>query len=71
MSEDGSTPGDPVYICIAESQLNAVLSNLESAKVILDNLVANAAKYTNLGQINVDCRSEGGCLLVSVEDTGP
>lgn len=190
MSEDGSTPGDPVYICIAKSQLNAVMNNLESAKgrcarqslamvtaghdlrqhiqiiwaalenlesaetvlanqwidtakeqaqrmedealhlvknaqldiesmplqvapfsiddtlsqidrdwrvfaaskglalkvrpcttmvvsdrrllsVILDNLVANAVKYTNLGQINVDCRSEGDCLLVSVQDTGP
>ena len=32
MSEDGSTPGEPVYICIAESQLNAVMNNLESAK---------------------------------------
>jgi hypothetical protein len=32
MSEDGSTPGDPVYICIAESQLNAVMNNLEDAK---------------------------------------
>ena len=190
MSEDGSTPGEPVYICIAESQLNAVMNDLESAKgrcarqslamvttghdlrqhihiiraaldhlestetvfanqwidtakeqarrmedealhlvknaqlnidsmhlqvapfsiddtlrridrdwrafaaskglalkvrpcttmvvsdrrllsVILDNLVANAVKYTNLGQIVVDCRSEGDCLLVSVEDTGP
>ena len=190
MSEDGSTPGDPVYVCIAESQLNSVMKSLESAQgrcarqslamvtaghdlrqhiqiiwaalenlesaetilankwidtakeqarrmedealhlvknaqldfesmslhvapfsiddtlrqidrdwrvfaaskglalnvrpcttmvvsdrrllsVILDNLVANATKYTNLGQINVDCRSEGDCLLVSVEDTGP
>jgi two-component system, sensor histidine kinase len=189
MSEDGSTPRDPVYICIAESQLHAVLKNLQSARgrcarqslamvtaghdlrqhiqivqaalenlesakmvlanqwidtakeqarrlehealhlvenaqldiesmplqvapfsiddtlrqidrdwrvfaaskglalevrpcttmvvsdrrllsVILDNLVANAVKYTKLGQINVDCRSEGDCLLVSVEDTG-
>ena len=32
MSEDGSTSRDPVYICIAESQLNAVMNNLESAK---------------------------------------
>ena len=190
MSEDGSTSGDPVYICIAESQLNSVMKSLESAQgrcsrqslamvtaghdqrqhiqiiwaalenlesaetvlanqwidtakeqarrleeealhlvenaqldiesmplqvaafsiddtvrridrdwrvfaaskgltlnvrpcatmvvsdrrllsVILDNLVANAVKYTNLGQISVDCRSEGDCLLVSVEDTGP
>ena len=189
-SEDGSTPRDPVYICIAESQLNAVMKNLESARgrcarqslamltaghdlrqrlqiigaalqnlestetvlanqwidmakdqarqledealhlvenaqldiesmtpqvatfsiddalrqidrdwrvfaaskglalnvrpcttivvtdrrllsVILDNLVANAVKYTDLGQINVDCIREGDCLLVSVKDTGP
>lgn len=191
MSEAGSTPGDPVYICIADSQLNAVMKNLESAQarcsrqslamvtaghdlrqhiqviraalenlesaetvyianqwidtakeqarrlenealhlvenahldiesmtlqvapfsiddtlqqidrdwrvfaaskglalnvrpcttmvvsdrrllsVILDNLVANAVKHTNLGQINVDCISQGDCLLVSVKDTGP
>jgi hypothetical protein len=32
MSEAGSTPRDPVYICIAESQLNAVMRNLESAR---------------------------------------
>jgi hypothetical protein len=32
MSEDGSTPRDPVYICIAESQLSAVMKNLESAQ---------------------------------------
>jgi signal transduction histidine kinase len=190
MSEDGSTSRDPVYICIAESQLNAVMKNLESAKgrrarqslamvtaghdlrqhiqiiraalenlestetvlanqwidtakeqvrrledealhlvenaqldiesmtfqvapfsiddtlqqidrdwrvfaaskglalkvrrctamivsdrrllsVILDNLVANAVKYTNLGQIDVDCISQGDRLLISVKDTGP
>jgi hypothetical protein len=31
VSEDGSTSRDPVYICIAESQLNSVMKNLESA----------------------------------------
>jgi hypothetical protein len=34
VSEDGSAPGDPVYICIAESQLNAVMNNLESAQCL-------------------------------------
>jgi two-component system, sensor histidine kinase len=48
-----------------------VVSDRRLLSVILDNLVANAVKYTNLGQINVDCRSEGSYLLVSVEDTGP
>jgi hypothetical protein len=32
MSEDGSTSRDPVYICIAESQLNSVMKSLESAQ---------------------------------------
>ena len=32
MSEDGSTPREPVYICIAQSQLNAVMKSLESAQ---------------------------------------
>jgi signal transduction histidine kinase len=32
MSEDGSTPYDPAYICIEERQLNAVMKNLESAQ---------------------------------------
>jgi K+-sensing histidine kinase KdpD len=110
MSEDGSTPGSPVYICIAESQLNNVMKNLdsalgrcarqslamvtaghdlrqhiqiiraalenfESAETILANQWIDTAKeqarrLDNIGQINVDCRSEGDCLLVSVEDTG-
>jgi len=48
-----------------------VVSDRRLLSVILDNLVANAVKYTKLGQIDVDCRSEGDCLLVSVEDTGP
>jgi two-component system, sensor histidine kinase len=48
-----------------------VVSDRRLLSVILDNLVANAVKYTSLGQIDVDCRSEGDCLLVSVEDTGP
>jgi signal transduction histidine kinase len=48
-----------------------VVSDRRLLSVILDNLVANAVKYTNLGQINVDCTSQGDCLLVSVRDTGP
>src|ERR1700683_1610277 len=32
MSGDGSTSRDPVYVCIAESQLNSVMKNLERAQ---------------------------------------
>jgi signal transduction histidine kinase len=48
-----------------------VVSDRRLLSVILDNLVANAVKYTNLGQINVDCVIQGDCLLISVKDTGP
>ena len=48
-----------------------VVSDRRLLSVILDNLVANAVKYTELGQIEVGCISQGDCLLISVEDTGP
>ena len=48
-----------------------VVSDRRLLSVILDNLVANAVKYTTHGQISVDCISQGDCLLVSVKDTGP
>ena len=48
-----------------------IASDRRLLSVILDNLVANAVKYTRLGQISVDCISQGDCLLVSVKDTGP
>jgi signal transduction histidine kinase len=48
-----------------------VVSDRRLLSVILDNLVANAVKYTNLGQVNVNCISQGDCLLISVKDTGP
>ena len=50
-----------------------VASDRRLLSVILDNLVANAVKYTNLGQIGVDCIREANSnfLWVRVEDTGP
>ena len=48
-----------------------IASDRRLLSVILDNLVANAVKYTHLGEIGVDCMSQGDCLLVSVKDTGP
>ena len=30
LSEDGSTPRDAVYVCIAENQLNELMKNLEN-----------------------------------------
>jgi signal transduction histidine kinase len=54
-----------------QSCATTVVSDRRLLSVILDNLVANAVKYTILGQIDVDCIGQGNCLLVSVKDTGP
>jgi len=48
-----------------------IASDPRLLSVILDNLVANAVKYTHVGQVSVDCISQGDCLLISVKDTGP
>jgi PAS domain S-box-containing protein len=37
---------------------------------VLENLVANAIRYTNMGSVTVGCDIEDGQVLVSVRDTG-
>lgn len=37
---------------------------------VLGNLVGNAIKYTDRGEVSVHCREEGDRLEISVEDTG-
>ena len=38
---------------------------------VLDNLVANAIRYTERGRVTVSCKPcEGGCARISVADTG-
>ena len=54
-----------------EACTTMIASDRRLLSVILDNLVANAVKYTHLGQISVGCIRQGDCLLVSVKDTGP
>ncbi|MBU0476048.1 MAG: PAS domain S-box protein [Bacteroidetes bacterium] len=42
-----------------------------SVMQIFDNLIENAIKYTNVGEININCyNNELGCLAVKVTDTG-
>lgn len=40
-------------------------------KTILRNLITNAAKFTNQGEIEIRFATDAGGLLVSVADTGP
>lgn len=39
-------------------------------QIVLQNLVSNAIKYTEVGQIHVRVREEGDTLALEVEDTG-
>jgi signal transduction histidine kinase len=50
----------------------SITSDKELVTVILQNLVANAVKYTSQGEVRVkvDCDEAGGCLI-SVIDQGP
>jgi two-component system, OmpR family, sensor kinase len=38
---------------------------------LVGNLVDNALKFTNEGRVDVDVRTEDGCAVVEVTDTGP
>ncbi|GLR82883.1 hybrid sensor histidine kinase/response regulator (plasmid) [Azospirillum oryzae] len=37
---------------------------------LLGNLIDNAIRYTNSGQVQVACLESGGCLIIEVRDTG-
>ena len=49
----------------------AVLSDPLMLRRILQNLIANALRYTRKGGVLLGCRPRGGALRVEVIDTGP
>lgn len=54
----------------ADSALS-VLSDPDGLSQILDNLVDNALNYTPPGgEVRIECRREGECCVMTVEDTG-
>ena len=79
-------PGSLVDVCILTSQplvkpkvnllknvspnLPLAFSDQDKVKQILLNLLSNAAKFTEQGQICLDCRSDDEMLYFSVTDTG-
>jgi signal transduction histidine kinase len=48
-----------------------VRSNPDLLYAVIDNLVSNAIKHTDRGNIGVHLRLERNALLVSIQDTGP
>jgi Na+/proline symporter/signal transduction histidine kinase/ActR/RegA family two-component response regulator len=49
----------------------AVRSDSKLLRRVLQNLVANAIKYTRSGHVLMGCRRKGAALRVEVHDTGP
>ncbi len=50
--------------------LPSIASDPEKCRHILQNLVANAVKFTDAGSVAISARREGNELLVAVRDTG-
>lgn len=57
-------------LTVLPTSLN-VLSDRRLLRRLLQNLVANAVKYTGRGRVLVGCRRRGDDTVVSVYDTGP
>ena len=49
----------------------SVMSDRKLLRRVLQNLVANAIKYTRKGRVLMGCRRHGGRLRIEVFDTGP
>jgi PAS domain S-box-containing protein len=58
-----------IYASIAPDILTVETDALKLRQIML-NLLSNAAKFTDAGEVVVDLRREGDVLVLSVEDTG-
>lgn len=54
----------------SEVEAEEILCDPEYLELILNNLLSNAFKYTNDGEITVTLKQEKGELMLSVQDTG-
>jgi PAS domain S-box-containing protein len=56
-------------LAVADCSL-AVRADADLLSQLLQNVVANAIRYTRKGTVRLDCRAEGGRLTIAVHDTG-
>jgi signal transduction histidine kinase len=54
----------------APSELAPVYTDQTKLKIVLKNLLQNAAKFTNKGRITVDAYQRNNGVIVSIADTG-
>jgi CheY-like chemotaxis protein/signal transduction histidine kinase len=53
-----------------DAAARTIFSDSLKVRQVLLNLLSNAAKFTDSGEILVEARAEGSTLIISVEDTG-
>lgn len=58
------------YAWRIEEGLPSLFTDAEKLKVVLKNLLGNAAKFTKTGSVTVAARRDGDALMLSVADTG-
>ena len=58
-----------VHVSTESGDMQAVFDK-EVITVVLDNLISNSMKYTQEGEVKVDCFTENGDIVMTVADTG-
>jgi signal transduction histidine kinase len=58
------------YVCRLAPGLPALISDAQKLKIVVKNLVLNAAKFTDQGEIAVVVQPRNGGVEISVADTG-
>jgi len=65
-------PGKPVEIvCHIEPNLPALTGDAQRIQQIVLNLLSNACKFTEAGQIRVCAHVQNGEIIISIADSGP
>lgn len=64
------TKPDIVFNWSVASDLPLIRSDPFKLKVVLKNLISNAIKFTERGQVTIEARSDGGDVEILVTDTG-
>jgi signal transduction histidine kinase len=62
---------DTIKVIKTLGTMPPVMADKDRVKQVIYNLVGNAVKYTDSGEIEVACSVEGKLLKVSVSDSGP